>query len=392
MKPKPGIKRVLIAHQSTIPHYRVAFYNAIERLRPDWWTFRVVFDPAQKNREKFFKEDFEISEFNFEVEPVRTFQLALGGKYIVYQNFLRRASKYDLLVLEHVVHNISYLLAFLYGFLGKHIVFMTHGRDWSQKRLGPVKTLIEKFKLGLAQRADCIMAYVSKTQKYLVNNGVSADKIFILNNTIDIKAEREVYQSLASQRDDLRRHYGLEEKHILLYVGRINARKRIEFLLEVIAELKRRDPRYHLIVVGGAEDHYIHLLRSAFEDDTLNYNGPVTNREQLARLYIMSDLYVFPGDVGLGPLQALCYDLTPVVIDGDTHGPEYEYLDESNALILPKATNHSEYAHAIHRLLANQVELTRYRSKAWPSIQHLTIENMAKQFIRSVNFAFGRIQ
>ena len=30
------VKKVLIAHQSTIPHYRVPFYEAVERLRPKW--------------------------------------------------------------------------------------------------------------------------------------------------------------------------------------------------------------------------------------------------------------------------------------------------------------------------------------------------------------------
>lgn len=392
MKPKPGIKRVLIAHQSTIPHYRLPFYNALQRLKPDWWEFRVVFDPAQKTRKKLFKEDLEIAGFNFEIEPVKTFRLPLRGKHIIYQNFLRRASSYDLLVLEHVVHNISYLLAFLYRYGGKRIVFWTHGRDWSQERFGSVKGLMEKFKLVLARRAESCMVYVPKAQRYLVNNGINSDHVFVLGNTVDINAERRAYQSLASQRIELRKQHGLEGRRILLHVGRINSRKRIEFLLETMADLRRLDSRYHLIIAGGTDNHYIDLFRSAFKDNTLDYIGPVTKRKQLAPLYTMSDLYAFPGDVGLGPLQALCYDLTPVVIDSETHGPEYEYLNENNALILQKGINHTEYAQAIHRLLANQVELTRFRSQAWPSIKHLTIENMARQFIKAVNFAFGRAE
>ncbi len=36
-----SVKRVLIAHQSTIPHYRVRFYQEVERLRPKWLAFPV---------------------------------------------------------------------------------------------------------------------------------------------------------------------------------------------------------------------------------------------------------------------------------------------------------------------------------------------------------------
>ena len=39
------MKKVMIAHQSTIPHYRVPFYNMLNKMRPIDWQFEVVFDP-----------------------------------------------------------------------------------------------------------------------------------------------------------------------------------------------------------------------------------------------------------------------------------------------------------------------------------------------------------
>ena len=58
-----SIKKVLIAHQSTIPHYRVPFYEAVERLRPKWWEFSVIYDTAEARGKSFLEFDHRSSEF-----------------------------------------------------------------------------------------------------------------------------------------------------------------------------------------------------------------------------------------------------------------------------------------------------------------------------------------
>jgi glycosyltransferase involved in cell wall biosynthesis len=100
---------------------------------------------------------------------------------------------------------------------------------------------------------------------------------------------------------------------------------------------------------------------------------------------VLSDLYTFPGAVGLGPLQALCFDLTSAVIHSSIHNPEYEYLSRYNALIVPEGATPKQYTEAISALLKDRVRWTELRDHAWPSIKHLTIENMAQNFIRGVN-------
>ena len=65
-----SVKRILIAHQSTIPHYRVRFYQEVERLRPDWWDFTVVYD-AEASKKKFFLA-LDHETFGFNIKHVRT--------------------------------------------------------------------------------------------------------------------------------------------------------------------------------------------------------------------------------------------------------------------------------------------------------------------------------
>ncbi len=100
------MKKVLIAHQSTIPHYRVPFYNALERLRPSTWEFAVVFDSTETITKRFFKEQINLRQFKFPTLPVRTFSINIASKNICYQNFWYKAANYDLLIVENAVENL----------------------------------------------------------------------------------------------------------------------------------------------------------------------------------------------------------------------------------------------------------------------------------------------
>lgn len=373
-------QRVLLAHQSTIPHYRVAFYNELERLRPESWCFDVVFDLAELQEHRFFDEAIDIETFDFPLLTVDTFSIQVRGKRISYQTFWRRAADYDLIVGENAVNNLSYPLCQIYQLRGKKYAYWGHGRDHSLERQSLPKEFSEKLKLILAKWADGFFAYTSGVKDYLIQKGMPPEKVFVVNNTIDINLQRELFDQWRAQRADIRQRFGLRNKKTLLFVGRFTANKRIDFLLDSFTTLRERDPAYHLLLVGSGGDFYDW---DGLPDVT--YLGSIVEPEQLAKVYVASDLFSFPGAVGLGPLQALCYDLPVVTIDSSVQMPEIDYLNEDNALILPVATTPKEYAESIFDLFENQVKLQELRQTVWPSIRHLTIEQMAQNFIHGIN-------
>jgi hypothetical protein len=60
-------------------------------------------------------------------------------------------------------------------------------------------------------------------------------------------------------------------------------------------------------------------------------------------------------------------------------------LNSENALILPEGSSSEQYALAIKTLLEDQPRWAELRAHAWPSIKHLTIDNMAQNFVAGVN-------
>lgn len=381
-----SVKRVLIAHQSTIPHYRVRFYQEVERLRPPGWDFTVIYDAKETQKQFFLALDHET--FGFKIKHVRTHELQLGKRRTVFQTFPFTTWQYDLIVVGNSIHNLSYPLTYLWRFLGKPIAFWGQGRDTSVEDATGLKGLSEKIKIWLTCRSDGFFAYTPSVHDFMKQQGLDEHKIFTLYNTIDIDKLRAIFEDHIRYRDDYKKSEGLDGKKVLLFVGRLNKRKRLDFLVDTLASLRRKDPQYHLIVIGGGDTSYIDKLEKACGKDAISYKGSVSE-EDINYYYMISDLYIFPGAVGLGPIQALCFDLTPAIIDSPIHNPEYDYLNENNSLICDREVSPATYADAIDTHLQNPEQWHRVRAQAWPSIQHLTVEHMAKNFVHGINTILG---
>jgi glycosyltransferase involved in cell wall biosynthesis len=381
------LKHVLIAHQSAIPHYRVPFYEAVEKLRPSWWDFSVVFDPRPDRRSTMYIEPSDIGQFGFNVHHTRTFIAGLSGStQLLFQTFPFSCGGYDLLVMEDSLHNLAYPLSRIWGALGKSVVYWGHGRDTSVGSRKGWKALAERVKLRLVRSSSGFFAYTSGVRDYLMIRGMAQDRIFVLNNTIDINAERAAYLDVVDRRDQVRSDLGVGSKRVLLFVGRLNERKHLDFLGEVVAVLRGRDPRYHLMVIGGGDRGLLEAVRDRVGQDGLTYGGVVVERKALAERFVAGDLFVFPGDVGLGVIHALCYDLRPLVIERSTHNPEFEYLNETNATVLAAGTTPSQYADAIEDLFSVDGDTRIGGANGWESIRHLTIDRMARNFIEGINY------
>lgn len=374
------MKRVLIAHQSTIPHYRIDFYNALEELRPDSWSFKVVFDPGELQKKLFFKEDINTESFNFPTLKTKTYAIKIGEKVFNLQTFFKKAPDFDLIIVGSALSNITYPLCLLFKPAQQKYAVWGHGKDRTVSKPSRFKKMLEVFRSGGSKRADGFFAYTEDIKTYLESKGVVTEKIFVLNNTIDILKQRNIYEKLFPDKEHLKHKMGLNDKKVLLFVGRFTKNKRIDFLLESFIHLTGFANDYHLIMVGSGSEKYRAKMPS-----NITFFDSITDINILAPLYIASDIFAFPGDVGLGPLQALCYNLPVITLDSPTHMPEIIYLNNNNSLILPFLTTSFQYAETIHKLFSNPDELANLKSNIWSSINHLTIEQMAKNFIAGVN-------
>lgn len=373
------MKKVLIAHQSTIPHYRVDFYNALEKARPHSWNFEVVFDPSEIKKKRFFQEEVNPELFSFPIVSTHTFSFKYAEKIVSYQTFWRKAAGYDLVIVGSALSNITYPLCQLHQLAGTKFAVWGHGRNRAVVNPTGYKKILEIFRSGLVRKADGFFGYTPDIIEYLGSKGVRPQKIFILNNTIDIHKQRYYFEKLQRKKESLKENYGLSGKKVLLFVGRCTKNKRLTFLLETFSIIEKYHTNFHMVLIGSGASAYVNASKNITALES------ITDLNKLAPYYVVSEVFVFPGDVGLGPLQALCYDLPVITRHSPTHMPEFAYLSAGNSVILPQEVTPQAYSQTIIDVCTDTKRLNTIKQGIWPSIQHLTIENMALNFVKGVN-------
>lgn len=364
------MKKVLFAHQSTIPPYRVPFYNALAKKKPDWWDFEVV--DTKKNSDSTLP-------IHFNIRSVKEISLRVGSQTIRYQNFLSSIKDYDLLIIEDAINNLSYPLSHILKYQYTKICYWGHGRDVTMNTESSVfKKGIERYKLRQVIKSDGYFAYLPEVKDFLIKAGVHSDKIFVVQNTIDIVKERKLFKEAIADKG------GVNNKNIL-FVGRLTESKKIPKLLKIYEELKQLDNDYNLTIVGNGAESLKEKVLEYKKKLSLNYLGEIRDKQKLSEIFSSNRFYLFPGYVGLGPLHAMCYDLIPIVAQSKHHKPEFEYLNHENSLILPESATPKDFSRAIEKMVINKDLLISKKKCIWPSIKEYTIDNMAENFIQGIN-------
>ncbi len=153
---------------------------------------------------------------------------------------------------------------------------------------------------------DAMLAYSRQGAAQYVAAGLPAQRVFVAPNAV---SPRPLEQP--PQRPD--GYAG--GRATLLFVGRLQARKRIDLLLQACAGLPDEiRPRLWLVGDGPARVELEALANRVYPEAQFfgECHGP-----ELEPYYWAADLFVLPGTGGLAVQQAMAYALPVVVAEGD---------------------------------------------------------------------------
>lgn len=151
---------------------------------------------------------------------------------------------------------------------------------------------------------------VSKTEKkQLIELGIEKEKIKIVYNAIDT--------------EKFNRHFCLNKPSSrikLVFVGRINKIKGIDFLINSFKEVLRELNDLELVIVGpddGNKNDLIKLIKKLKIEDRVRFTGFV---EEVGEIYSKANLLVYPASYeifGLVPFEAIMCG-TPVIVTNNS--------------------------------------------------------------------------
>lgn len=244
------------------------------------------------------------------------------------------------------VFHTQYILPF---YVPSRIKVVAHIHDVSFARYPEFIAKKDLFFLRLFIPHTCRRATILAVPSIFTKNevleiyGVPEEKVAVINNApgegfIHSLAKADMQESL-----EIRKKYQLPEKYFL-YVGTLQPRKNIPYLLEMFAEYKKKysdTEKTKLVLVGNKKAHHFDVRieetvkRLGLESEVV-FPGYVAT-EDLPFIYKQASVFIFPSyyeGFGIPPLEALATGVSTLVSDIPVHrevgGEAVEYFPLSS--------------------------------------------------------------
>ena len=310
-------KKKLCLILNVAPHYRISIFSLMDREFDCDYVFGEMLGDIKQ---------MDTSKLRGKVTKVRN-RFFKNGFYWQsgVQKFLK--NKYAAYILLGDTRCLStWLFCLRAKFTGrsKRIYFWTHG--WYGKETH-IERWLKKFFFQLA--GGGIFLYGNYARDLMIKEGFDAKKLYVIHNSLNYEYQMTLRNS--SKLSDVYHKYFGNSYPVLLMIGRLNFRKRIEMLIEAVSFLKRNGMLLNIVLIGDGEG------RKALESVVIElgieshvwFYGACYDEQINAELIFNADVCVVPGDIGLTAIHSMMFG-TPCITHSDFkhQGPEFEAIKD----------------------------------------------------------------
>jgi glycosyltransferase involved in cell wall biosynthesis len=181
-------------------------------------------------------------------------------------------------------------------------------------------------RIHFLRQLDAVIAYSREGAKQYIAAGFDPGRVFVAPNSVSARPQEAPPERPKGFRNG---------RANLLFIGRLQARKRVDRLIRACAILPE-ETRPDLVIVGdGPERQALESLARRTYPQT-RFTGSLTGKA-LGPIYTQADLFVLPGTGGLAVQQAMAQAL-PVVV-GEADGTQTELVRPGNGWLLQDASD-----------------------------------------------------
>ncbi|HTX22420.1 MAG TPA: glycosyltransferase [Candidatus Aquilonibacter sp.] len=350
------MRRVLLVSNKVF-HYRVSNYNYFaRRFREEGWEFVVRADELQKNNPH--PPEFDFCEMPF--------------SFPAYRREIERLQPDVVILFLHLKNLIIWPLIHWLKLKGIPVVYWNKGINL-EVRNPRLRNLPFYYIHSLC---DGIILYSQYELKDIKPK--NRHKVLIANNTINFTDFPEIRETPA----EIKSEFGIPFAKVVLFVGRMRPVKKVEHLIEVFNQLD--EPGCGCVIVGDQMDYDLNAL---IHTDNIRYLGEIFDPQniQISKLFKMADLFVIPGDVGLGMNQAFYWGL-PVVTEDGLQPPEIHYLKNGRSGFVVAENDVAALREKTLLLLKDDVLRAEFSRNAREDIlREASIETMFQGFLQCVS-------
>ena len=241
----------------------------------------------------------------------------------------------------------------------------------SRKPKGLLAGLRLRWRQRLLRQFDAMIAYSQRGAAEYRELGMHAERIFIAPNAVAQRSNKNI----------LKRGEKAANELTILFVGRLQPRKRVDALLRACASLPvENQPVLQIVGDGPALAELRQLAHGIYPK--ADFQGAKFGAD-LDQLFNNADLFVLPGTGGLAIQQAMAYGLPIIAAEGD--GSQEDLVGPENGwLIRPNDDN--VLRNTLSDALSSPERLRKMGEKSFELVQNkFNLENMVEAFINAIN-------
>jgi glycosyltransferase involved in cell wall biosynthesis len=352
--------------QRVLPDYRAPFFNALSQACTEGLG---VFAGLPRPQEMIHTKDhLEQAQFT----QGRNFHLLHGGLYLCWQqgllSWLDNLNP-DALIVEANPHYLRTTAAIRWMHRrSKPVIGWGLG---APPVSGPLASLRTAHRKRFIRQVDALITYSQTGASEYTALGFPPERVFIAANAVSPAPIHPLPQ---------RPHPKPDSPARVLFVGRLQARKHVDNLLQACALLPiERQPE--VVIVGdGPEKGTLEKLAAEIYPHTI-FTGALYG-EALADRFRSADLFVLPGTGGLAVQQAMSYGLPVIAAEAD--GTQADLVRPGNGWQIPP--NDVDALHqTLHEALSDLNRLREMGAESYRIVaQEINLEHMVGVFVQAL--------
>ncbi len=356
--------------QRVLPAYRAPFLDALaETCQGGLSVFA-----GQPEPDESINTTGNLSKARFILAHNRHFLKVKSTFYICWQSGLTHwldEWQPDILILEANSRNVSSRLAVRWMHARKKPVLGWGLGLPDSGGGGLASSLRNRESLSFLRSLDAVIAYSRRGAQEYLSLGFPQSRVFVALNAAVPRP----------QTPPPRRAAEYDQRQTVLFVGRLQARKRIDNLLQACAALPQvLQPRLWIIGDGPDRQGLEALAQTVYP--AAEFLG-ARHGTELEPVFSAADLFVLPGTGGLAVQQAMAHGLPVIVAQGD--GTQDDLVTPASGFLVPP-DNLAALTNALHEALTDPTRLRRMGAESYRIVdEEVNLEKMVEAFVAAIS-------
>jgi glycosyltransferase involved in cell wall biosynthesis len=240
----------------------------------------------------------------------------------------------------------------------------------------PISGFRKQRRFSFISQFDAMLTYSQRGADEYAALGFPQNKIFVAHNSVAMPPSSPLPERLSTF--DPSTSSGQALRPVILFVGRLQARKRLDYLLRACAEIQN----VRLVIIGdGPERETLETLAKEIYPSA-EFIGSKHGVE-LKPYFEEADLFVLPGTGGLAVQEAMSYGLPVIVAQGD--GTQDDLVRKDNGWQIPP-DDFDALVSIMKDALSDVARLRKMGVESYRIVkEEINIEKMAETFVIALN-------